>query len=61
MGEYGEPNRGCLLGAAICCFSAALVLLAVLIWGPEVVAALFLTVSVGVGMTVCLANLADGK
>lgn len=61
MSEYGEPNRGCLLGAAICCFSAALVLLAVLIWGPEAVAALFLTVSASVGVTVAFAMMADGR
>lgn len=61
MDDMGDgPSPGCLLGAAICCFSAALVILALLIWGPEVVAALFLAVSASVGVTVCLAMMADG-
>lgn len=43
------------------CLMAFLAILAVLIWGPEVLAAWFLVASVSVGVTACLAMMADGK
>lgn len=54
-------NRGCVLGLGICFISAGLVILALLLWGPEVVAALFLAASASVGVTACLAMMADGR
>lgn len=43
------------------CLMAFLAVLALLIWGPEVVVAALLALGASVGVTVCLAMMADGQ